>query len=219
LELALSSVRVEQEESRLFSLLFALSKRTPGNGEAQVPFNTFFSRRTTSWPNLGLSTCLRTGIWKVELDPSGNFLCKITRRTISAQLTIRHPTMPYMRVKIGRFSGSPRSKVGVVRGHSRESFNFLPLLSRLCLEDANDERIGGGGAIVNPTRPKQTAMTVRSKPNECVLSCTAQMSGLLIHRNHILKSLGKRVTKRGIVQVRLHQRWQLDIWFLRWDVG
>jgi hypothetical protein len=108
-------------------------------------------------------------------------------------------------------------KKEVDRGYSRESFSFLPLLSRLCLEEAKDERICGG--IVNPTRPKQTATTVRIKPNECVLSCTAQRSGLLKHCSCIFKSGGKRVIKRGIVQVRLRRQCQPDIWFLRWDVG
>jgi hypothetical protein len=57
--------------------------------------------------------------------------------------------------------------------YSRESFSFLPLLSRLCLEEAKDERIcgcGGGGGIFNPKTQKQTSTTGKTKPNERVLS-------------------------------------------------
>lgn len=112
-------------------------------GAADILFSTF---RISSWRStIEPSISLRTGIWKFELTPSGNFFWRTIRSAISARLTIRHPTMPYMRVKIGRFSGSPRW----------ESFNFLPLESRLFLEEANEDRIVNtpqSGARVNDSQ-------------------------------------------------------------------
>jgi hypothetical protein len=120
----------------------------------------------------------------------------MTRKTIKARDTTRHPIIPYILVRMGRFSGSPRSKVVVGSacvGRWKESSGLtrklqLPPLTISALPRGSERRPHHPGPKHDQS---QTTTTVRTKR----MSAGMYSSKERINNTLQLFSRRERVTK------------------------